>query len=191
MYPVGGDHGEALVIDDQKYPDELNEMYEKVIAEIKKKKKTPLRLSIDSLRKKVRKQASKEDQTFETLQHIFNIVYSTLKYDKAKTDALARDYQKIAINKYISRGIGVCRTQAALCAYLAERLSKEDVIEGRASIDRNTFDDSGHAWARFITPSGEVYIIDPAQKYIGKLKDVDRNKSWDYRRSEDLLKEIL
>lgn len=71
---------------------------------------------------------------------------------------------------------------------------KEGALDGRVSIDRSSKhnpdgDGSGHAWARFTDKTGKVYIIDPAQKYVGPIdKSPDRN--WDYRRTEDVIKQL-
>lgn len=126
---------------------------------------------------------------------MFKYVEETLRYDKAATDALARDSQKISLDVYMSKGVGVCRTQAVLCAYLVERLVDEGKIEGKVSIDRNmdrSVDGGGHAWARFTAPDGTVYIMDPAQHFVGTLEKAQKNgKRWDYRRTEDMMRELL
>lgn len=64
---------------------------------------------------------------------------------------------------------------------------------GRISIDRNEDTDvaEGHAWARFTDETGEVYIIDPAQEYVGTLKAAVDKDRWAYSRTEDYMKQLL
>ena len=195
VYPVGGRRGEALVIDDKKYPVEFNRGYTKITERLK----TSLidKLPVWGIARAARGERLAGGHELQTLSTVFEEVSRLLRYDKAATDALARDGQKIALNSYINRGVGVCRTQAALSAYFVERLIRDGRLNGRVSIDRNSREDvdgngSGHAWARFTSESGEVFIIDPAQRFVGTLKESRNNgKSWDYRRTEDLINELL
>ncbi len=196
VYPVPGKHGEALVIDDVKYPGHYNQKYAEVMEAIRPTK-DPNKFSLRGLIR-ARGEKTANDETKEVLTAVFNNVYQTLRYDLEATDAVTTtDYQKVDLNKYISRGIGVCRTQAVLGAYFLERLVKDGVINGRVSIDRNvaqTLDGvpGGHAWTRFTDEHGNVYIVDPAQKFIGSLEEAQQQGDrWDYRRTEDILKELL
>ena len=195
VYPVGGSHGEALVIDDKKYPEEFDLAYIKITERLKSSLID--KLPVWGVARAARADKSAGGQELRTLNTIFEEVSSLLRYDKAATDALARDGQKIALNSYINKGVGVCRTQAALSAYFVERMILDGRLNGRVSIDRNSREnvdgnDSGHAWARYTSGSGEVFIIDPAQRFVGTLKESRNNgKSWDYRRTEDLIQELL
>ena len=193
VYPVGGTHGEAIVVDDKKYPEELDDVYEEVLSSLNAV--APEKTGVRGLRKWIRKttplQARSEQ---DILENVFDVVSKNLKYDFAATNALAKDYEKIALNSYINHKVGVCRTQAILVAYIAERLIADGKLEGRISIDRN--DDhvvaGGHAWARYTAPDGRVYIIDPAQRYVGTLENTYNAKNkWDYRRSEDMVSQLL
>ena len=117
-----------------------------------------------------------------------------LKYDLEATNKIALDSQKVALNYYIQEGVGVCRTQAVLAAYQIERLIKSGELQGAVSIDRSSRvnpdgDGSGHAWARYTDEKGRVFIIDPAQKYVGPL-EASPDKNWDYRRTEDVIKQL-
>jgi hypothetical protein len=194
VYPVGGSKGEALVIDDKKYPEELDSVFNRVEAGLKQKSEA--QTSIKGLRNFLRTRNGESilDEK-DILRETFKAVSETLRYDLAATNALAQDSQKITLNEYIHNGFGVCRTQATLSAYLVERLIQNGRLQGSVSIDRNesrTVDGEtgGHAWARYTDKDGVVYIIDPAQRYVGPLNETtDRN--WDYRRTEDLLKELI
>jgi hypothetical protein len=189
VYPVGTAKGEALVIDDEKYPKELNEVYDKVMSRLRNidEKQFGMQALHNVLRGK--------DRTQQTLQQVYEVVAQTLRYDIPATDALASDNKRIALNVYISQGVGVCRTQAALSAYVVERMVNQGALEGKVSIDRNSTRDvdgtgGGHAWARFRSADGQVYIIDPAQHFVGRISD-RTEKHWDYRRTEDVLHDML
>ena len=83
--------------------------------------------------------------------------------------------------------MGVCRHQALLCGYLLEKLIKDERISGKVSVDRNFVEGlGGHAWARYTTDRGKVYILDVAQNYKGCLGDMTKKQSrWFYERPED------
>ncbi len=86
-----------------------------------------------------------------------------------------------------------------LTGYLLERLSKDGLVGGKVSVDRNYVQGlGGHAWVRYTNSGGEVFILDSAQGYIGRLDEMDESqKRWFYERPEDsnprrkLLKRIL
>lgn len=195
VYPVGGTHGEALVIDDEKYPKELDQVYDKVLETLATVE--PTRISLDAIKSwaKIRKgsETSDDSLTQHTLEEVLSVVENTLKYNLAATNRIASDYQKVSLNTYIHEGVGVCRTQAALSAYVIERLIKDGRMNGQVSIDRNLDHDvaGGHAWARYRSADGQVYIIDPAQHYVGTIESTYGTSKWDYRRSEDIMKVIL
>lgn len=194
VYPVGGPDGEALVIDDKKYPKELNEVYERVLEGINNVSTDKLVVKGLKNRLFASKERASVDRTTSMLNNVFSEVSKTLKYDLEATNKIAKAYQKVALNMYIQEGVGVCRTQATLSAYLVERLIHEGKLEGRISIDRNQDHQvaGGHAWARYTTPEGKVFIIDPAQEYVGPLEDTyGVDNKWDYRRSEDIVNQLL
>lgn len=93
--------------------------------------------------------------------------------------------RKIYLGVYIENGAGVCRHQALLTGYLVEKLTKEGILGGKVSVDRNFIKGrGGHAWVRYTNSQGEVFILDPAQEYIGSLKGAPKN-GWNYKRPED------
>lgn len=192
VWPVGGRHGEALVIDDQKYPKDFNDKYDEIL--------NRLGLGASSRRiplNGIMRARGKYSDELEKLNTVFDVVSKTLRYDLESTRAIARDYQKVTLNSYMREGVGVCRTQAALGAYFIERLIKDGILRGNVSIDRNTSEtldgvSGGHAWTRFTDEQNRVYIIDPAQKFVGKLSDAQKQSDrWDYRRTEDILRDLL
>lgn len=195
-YPVGGADGEILIIDDKKYPKELNEAYDTVIEALSKKPDDIVATS--GLKKLLGRKPKTElltetERTFETIR---KEVAGILKYDLKATRAIATPSQEVPLGDYIKAGVGICRTQGVLSAYVIERLIDEGKLEGHVSVDRNQIevDDttSGHAWARFTDKTGQVYIIDPAQRFAGTLEKANNNPDkWDYRRTEDLVSQLL
>jgi len=53
---------------------------------------------------------------------------------------------KISLGFFLEAGIGVCRHDALACAVLLELFRKEGHINGKPSVDRNSFVFGGHAW---------------------------------------------
>lgn len=105
--------------------------------------------------------------------------------------------QKIHLASFIANEAGVCRHQALFAGYLLEKLKNETDptinLRGKISIERNSVRDensrSAHAWTRYTTASGEVWIIDPAQQRIGKLRNLMKDETtWEYARPEDIEK---
>lgn len=168
VYLGAGPH-EALVIDDQKYPEELNRVYNGVIS-----------------------QMARQDGK-SVFQKVFGVVGENLggrqgqkliDRVEAEVDKLTAKYgpdTKVPINDFIRKKIGYCRHRAVLGAYILERLVKEGHIRGSVSVDRNEVPGlGGHAWVRWTEPSGQVYILDSAIGYVGSLDTAPA--VWNYRR---------
>ncbi|KKT64107.1 MAG: hypothetical protein UW58_C0050G0002 [Candidatus Collierbacteria bacterium GW2011_GWC2_44_30] len=167
---LGGGVREAIVIDDEKQP-ELEELYQKLLLDIGD---------------------NGGDFKSYALRAVFDLVSKTLPYSSKGVEKIFQDTgaipdQKIALSKYLRRGVGECRHQALLCGYLLERLVKEEYLAGKVSIDRNFVEGrGGHAWARYTTRDGRVVILDVAQNYLGYLKDMKvKNRKWFYERPGD------
>lgn len=112
----------------------------------------------------------------------------TIKYDSGVGDYALNAFRdkKINLSEFLLEGAGVCRHQALLVGYLLEKLIKGGYLGGSISVDRNRIPGKGgHAWARYVAQDGTVYIIDPAQEYVGTLKDSLLNSNWVYSRPED------
>lgn len=164
---LGAGEREAIVVDSEKYP-ALKKLYEKA---------------------KEKALVDKVDISVAKCL-ILNAVYDTVKeamaYNEAAADRLVNICNsgtdgKIALDVFIKNEIGVCRHMALACGALLELFRKEGYINGNVSIDRNT-DKGGHAWCRYTNSGGEVYILDVAQKYIGRM---DKATNWDYRRPDE------
>lgn len=167
---MGESEREAIVVD-EKYK-KLNEVYQELVSRLKELEKNGKNLKS------------------EVLSEVFRIVEEKIPFNEEAVLNINREYniepdQKIALDVYIGRG-GVCRHQALLGAYLLEKLKEEGYIEGKVSVDRNFVEGKGsHSWIRYQNSIGDIYIIDPARKYIGRLDEVNSDNRWFYERPED------
>ncbi len=121
------------------------------------------------------------------LSQVYNFVCNTMPYSPKAVERVRKDYdliadQKVSLDLYIHYHGGYCRHQALLTGYLLEKLTKDNFLGGRVSIDRNYNEaGKGHAWVRYTDANGEIYIVDPAQSFVGKEKD-KKITGWNYKR---------
>ncbi len=163
---------EAVVVDDKKQK-KLGEVYQKLLRR--------------------RERAQQRGETFKkgVLPEVFNLVLEILPYDREKAEQVVSGSvkigRKVALEIFIENQAGVCRHQALLVAYLLERLKREGKIHPQSiSVDRNFIvGKGGHAWVRYVNSVGEIFIIDPAKHFIGKLDDPKR-PDWPYERPEEV-----
>ena len=93
---------------------------------------------------------------------------------------------KVHLDCYISRKTGVCRHIALTCAAILEHMIDNGLLAGRVSNDRNSIADQGaHAWCRYTSSTGTVFILDVMQKFFGTLEESTRLAAWDYARPEE------
>ena len=132
------------------------------------------------------------------LKTVFDVVTKAMPIqDEKEVEKILKKYgvkpdDKIALDVFIKHRTGVCRHQALTAAAILEKLKEEGLIKGKVSVDRNTIPitingkeyKAGHAWCRYTNSAGEVYIIDPAQGKLKKLKETDE-KDWGYYRPTD------
>lgn len=171
---LGAGEREAIVVDDKKYPEELNEVYGKLSR----------RLSGLELGKTV-------------FDEIYDLTVDVLggnqgKFVEGKVSEVVRiikdkygPREKVPLNSFIAFGFGVCRHRALLAGYLVERMIKEGKLKGSVSVDRSSVENlGGHAWMRWTGSGGRVVIIDSAMGYVGPIEK--STSFWDYRRPEEL-----
>ncbi len=163
-------HGEAIVVDSEKQP-ELKAAYAQ-LQRILKRQKLFSRFT---------------GKGGSTIQTVYDYVRKRLPYDLPlvkKVEAAVGRSDKVALAAYLNYGGGVCRHQALFAGFLLERLIKEDQFRGSISVDRSFVPrKGGHAWTRYTSPSGQVIIIDPAQNFVGTLKEaMEQKKRWPYAR---------
>ena len=167
---VGSGKREAIVIDDNK-SESLREVYEDLQELIVG------RTSVEGV-----------------LQLIYELTNRYIPYDERAVDDINLEHNlsndaKVSLGVYMGRG-GVCRHQALLSGYLLEKMIDEGKLPGEVSIDRNSVKGvGGHAWVRYNqNPTSKdlnsISIIDPAQKYIGKLSQIPSD-AWFYMRPSD------
>lgn len=165
---IGGSAREALVVDDQKYPEQLDQAFRPVL----------LAILPDFLENRL--------QAMTALGYVRDVVATLIPFSDAVADKAAdskRD-RKVALNDFIGRG-GVCRHQALLAAYLVERLIRASFLRGSVSIDRSQRHDGAHAWVRFTIVGGEVYILDVTHGVLDCLANT-HGLGWRYHRDSDL-----
>lgn len=155
----------AIVVDSEKYP-AIGTLYEKA------KKKALVGLVENHVTKGL----------------VLNAVYDTVKQtmtfnDDHSVETLLMFMHcgkdgKVSLDAFIDNKIGQDEHMALACGVLLELFRKDGFISGKPSIDSN----EGHAWCRYTNSGGEVYILDVAQNYIGRMKKAINR---DYRRSTD------
>lgn len=109
--------------------------------------------------------------------------------DALVTELAAWGDKQVPLDVFIERGAGVCRQNASAAGVLLEMLIKGGYISGEVSVDRNTVNRVSHAWARYTTPTGHVWIVDPAQPLICSQLDhvATIEGAWSYQRPDDIL----
>lgn len=131
----------------------------------------------------------KQGQEEEVLEAALESAMEKLKYSLQTSKEMESQFsdKKINLDILLDEGKGVCRHQALLVGYYLERAINGGFMKGNVSVDRNYIKNKGgHAWTRFTSSEGKVYIIDPAQEFVGTLDDAKKTASWDYRRPEDV-----
>ena len=176
VYMVAGT-GEAIVVDSKKYP-VLEEEYQKLLRKLLTQSK----------------QTGHPVHTF-ALRQAYQTTAELLPYDLPGVEQLLRKMgvpeksntpQKVDLSVFVQNRVGVCRHQALLAGLFLEKLHDGGHLLGKPSVDRNWVPgQGGHAWVRYTNREGQIFIIDPAMKYIGSLSDVKTGTQWFYKRPED------
>lgn len=124
------------------------------------------------------------DSEYSVLAVTHGLVNEIMPYDPATTKKIAEPYygdKSINLGAFVKAKAGVCRHQALLAGYLLESLINQDRIPGKVSVRRNTIDSLGaHCWAEYEADSGDVYVIDPAQQYLGLKEAAHYQGRWRY-----------
>lgn len=171
---VGASEREAVVVDDQK-DEPLHTAYGDLL------------IALGKLRDQYR------TATETILQEVYQLVLKKIPYNAEMADrimqAAGSNDGRVALGSYITSHGGVCRHEALLAGYLIERLIGDGKIGnetlgefGRVSVDRNAIHGKGgHAWVRYEDDKNQVWVIDAAQQYCGRLDDVPE-EAWFYER---------
>ncbi len=133
----------------------------------------------------IRRMEDNNPKTF-LLPAAWELVLELMPYDSTNVNRIVKTLlpdQKIYLSAFI--GGGVCRHQALLIGYLLEKCINEGFLNGKVSIDRNSVSNiGGHAWVRYVNSAGKVFILDPAQRFIGPLEK-EEGGFWPYRRPNE------
>ena len=99
----------------------------------------------------------------------------------------ATDDAKIALDSFLSAGMGVCRHDALACGAVLEMFQQEGHLQNwKISVDRNTNHRGGHAWTRAQNMTDDaIYILDVMQDFCGILRSANSADKWAYERPED------
>lgn len=125
----------------------------------------------------------------DVLQRVNHQVQAIMQYDMHRTETLSEQYhgdKLISLSTYVREGVGVCRHQGLLAAYILEKLVDSRVIGGQPAVERNTIRELGgtHAWATF-TAGAQKYVIDPAQNFVGTKEQAREQGRWEYALTND------
>jgi len=165
---LGSNAREAIVVDDEKYPKELNEAYQAVLQKAAAPGANLFEATADIVRDRLG--GSQGQVVIQAVHKIYD------ELDKSETAD-----PKIRLNVYIQRKAGYCTQRSLLAGYILERAIKEGKIHGKVSVDRKDNGVEGHAWVRFTPESGgEPTIVDATLGYVGPLSRAPGR--WDYRR---------
>ena len=130
---------------------------------------------------------------------VFDVVSERMKYSQKGVERILKEIggargqfvegTKVELGWFIAEGVGVCRHQALACCALLEMFKRDGHIRGDVSLDRNENwspkgEARGHAWARYTSKAGTVFILDVAQRFIGELEEAGAS-AWNYRRPSD------
>ena len=143
---------EALVVD-EKYG-VLDEVYLKLMSRIS---------LLDT------ENASYEYQVFS---RVVALTRETLRYSEESVENIAKHYriqadEKVSLDLYIKKKVGVARHQVLLAAFLLEKLKSKFLIKGTHSIDPTIADDVKNERLIFRSCDGESFRFDPT-KGLGK-----------------------
>lgn len=127
----------------------------------------------------------------KVLGAVYDTVEQAIRYDADAVKHLIESFGvendgKISIDAFIEEGVGVCRHQALACAAVLELFKRDGFISGKPSIDRNRTSRRGHAWCRYTNSYVDIFILDVAKRYFGRLDLNDAYLRLKYARPEDL-----
>jgi hypothetical protein len=126
-----------------------------------------------------------------TLKAIFESVSETMDYDLDTVNTWSASlgsskHRKINLSTYLREGVGVCRHMALAASWLGGEAYEQGALPGAITAEVNQRNKEGqsdaHEWARYTSPTGEVYIIDPAQGFFGTLEESMTSAQWEYFR---------
>lgn len=157
---LGSGEREAIVVDSRKDP-EIGRLYQR---------------------------AKNKASEHGVLRAVYHAVAETMpKQDEGAVFDLIKRYGvekdgKIGLGVFLAEGVGVCRHDALACGVTLEQFIRDGMIIGNASVDRSRSYGGSHAWTRFTYASGDVYVLDVAQGFVGTLEEARAQNRWHYER---------
>jgi hypothetical protein len=137
-----------------------------------------------------------EDMVPKTLKAVFDSVSESMVYDLPFVDKISADmrsknaeHRKVDLSLYLAAGKGVCRHMALAAAWLGGEMESRGFLPAggkfTAEVNQSTKGNGAHEWARYTSPNGEIYILDPAQKFFGTLAEAVKRaegkpNAWEY-----------
>ncbi|MCX6781091.1 MAG: hypothetical protein NT003_03185 [Candidatus Magasanikbacteria bacterium] len=117
----------------------------------------------------------------EQLFLLMRFVQDEMPFDKHRAERLVAEYNakndvKLTLDVFIRARAGVCRHQVCLYAVLVELLQEHGHMGGKVSLQRGKFYRMSHAWVRFTSEWGQIYIIDPAQDRFGNIAEMGEHE---------------
>lgn len=196
---IGSSDREAIVIDDgkdeplkQSFIDFLHQRKEKVFKQVAEKNIVKRLLKNFFPRQKEKRIITLAQFQKGILNDVFSYVRDVMPNNADEVNKIEKEIKalskskKIYLGSYINRQAGVCRHEGLFAGYLLEKLINNGYLKGSVSVDRNKVIGKGaHAWCRYTDKNNEIFILDPAQNFNGRLKNAGKNQ-WKYARPEDI-----
>lgn len=149
---ISSSPAESIVMD-EKYG-VLNDIYQKLMNRIS---------SLDE-----------ENSSYEynVFSKVIALTRETLRYSEESVDNLRKHYnlqvdEKVSIDLYIKKKIGISRHQVLLAAFLLEKLREKHIIRGSFWIDPTVSEEVKNERLIFKNRDGEIFRFDPT-KGLGK-----------------------
>ncbi len=112
-------------------------------------------------------------------RHVAELVATYMPYDEAAVHQLERlgvlqPDEPVDLDLFLHAKGGVCRHQVCFVGAILERLADQGWLQGTASLERKFVAGwFSHAWVRFASRDGRVWVLDPAQRRYQTLDALD------------------
>ncbi|MBS0655036.1 MAG: hypothetical protein JSR46_04605 [Verrucomicrobia bacterium] len=163
---------------------------------------------------KILSEDTKKRGTLETIKIVADYVYNTIFWDKSgdlvlqlknyvnelKSDTTIHQIEDsgtkvpcIPIDRFISKGRGVCRHHSIVTAYILDGLTKQrpPYLSGAVQIVRDTLKSgSGHSWAAFVNNSRKVHT-DTLLRIVSDISDPGNRKMLESHYGADVVERMV
>lgn len=109
---------------------------------------------------------------YQVFSKVIGLTRETLRYSEESVDNITRQYridfdEKVSLDLYVKKKVGVSRHQVLLAAYLLEKLKEKFLVRGTHWIDQTISAEAYHERLVFKSADGEIFRFDPI-KGLGK-----------------------